>query len=201
MKNHKLWLVVVLIIIIGCGTTSVTKRFRDTITPYAVTETAVGVTSEDALNEEITASVSGRVSAAEKAIAPVSENLPETEVSSYVSRLEELDAKMERLGDSTSDTSNSLKSAAEQERRVWESEMQRIMEILARNLSEQEKEELIREQKLWMRDREDEALAASRKQHGSALEELEYIISHSETTRERTYELAEQYAVILAETD
>ncbi len=119
---------------------------------------------------------------------------------SYVNRLEEVDEQMEKLFAGAS-TTNSLKSAAEQERKTWEAELQRIMEILAKHLPEEEKTELIREQKMWMRDREDLALEASSGQRTSAMEELEYILSHSETTRDRTYELAEQYAVILAETD
>ncbi|MGN0158053.1 MAG: lysozyme inhibitor LprI family protein [Brotaphodocola sp.] len=120
---------------------------------------------------------------------------------SYIARLEELDEKISRNSFQPQDTTSSLKSAADQKRDLWEAEMQRILGILEEKLSDKEKEELLRNQKIWMRSREAIALEASKKQRGSTLEEVEYILSYSESTRSRTYELAEEYAVILAEAE
>ena len=57
------------------------------------------------------------------------------------------------------------------------------------------------EQRSWVRDRESTAVANSKKQSGSMLEELEYIRSLRDLTRERVYALAEQYESILDETE
>lgn len=166
MKNKKLWIVIFLIIVIGCFTTTLTKHHHALIMSDSVDMTVM-----------------------------------EESDNTYISRLEELDEKISENNSETAGTTNLLKSAAEQEHELWEQEMQRILSILDEKLPDSEKEELIRGQKLWMRSRESAALEASGKQRGSSLEEVEYILSYSESTRSRTYELAEEYAVVLAEAE
>ena len=71
------------------------------------------------------------------------------------------------------------------------------MEVLEQQLSGEEKNSFFAEQRSWVRDRESTAVSNSKRQNGSALEELEYIRSLRDITRERVYELAERYETIL----
>ncbi len=64
-----------------------------------------------------------------------------------------------------------------------------------------EKTAFFTEQRSWVRDRESAAVANSKKQSGSALEELEYIRSLRDLTRERVYDLAGRYETVLDKTE
>ena len=115
-----------------------------------------------------------------------------------LAQLAELDAQAEERRNAAADGSaNTQKAAAEAERKIWENKMQSILEILEQQLSGDEKTAFFTEQRSWVRDRESTAVANSKKQSGSTLEELEYIRSLRDLTRERVYALAKQYETIL----
>ena len=119
-----------------------------------------------------------------------------------LAQLAELDDQAEKRRNVSADSSaNALKAAAESERKIWESKMQSILEILEQQLSGDEKTAFFTEQRSWVRDRESTAVANSKKQSGSALEELEYIRSLCDLTRERVYDLAGRYETILDKTE
>ena len=115
-----------------------------------------------------------------------------------LAQLAELDAQAEERRNAAADGSaNTQKAAAEAERKIWENKMQSILETLEQQLSGDEKTAFFTEQRSWVRDRESTAVANSKKQSGSTLEELEYIRSLRDLTRERVYALAKQYENIL----
>lgn len=115
-----------------------------------------------------------------------------------LAQLAELDAQAEERRNAAADGSaNTQKAAAEAERKIWENKMQSILETLEQQLSGDEKTAFFTEQRSWVRDRESMAVANSKKQSGSTLEELEYIRSLRDLTRERVYALAKQYETIL----
>ena len=115
-----------------------------------------------------------------------------------LAQLAELDAQAEERRNAAADGSaNTQKAAAEAERKIWENKMQSILETLEQQLSGDEKTAFFTEQRSWVRDREGTAVANSKKQSGSTLEELEYIRSLRDLTRERVYALAKQYETIL----
>ena len=119
-----------------------------------------------------------------------------------LAQLAELDAQAEERRNAAADGSaNTQKAAAEAERKIWENKMQSILEILEQQLSGDEKTAFFTEQRSWVRDRESTAVANSKKQSGSTLEELEYIRSLRDLTRERVYALAKQYETILDGTE
>lgn len=119
-----------------------------------------------------------------------------------LAQLAELDAQAEERRNAAADGSaNTQKAAAEAERKIWENKMQSILETLEQQLSGDEKTAFFTEQRSWVRDRESTAVANSKKQSGSTLEELEYIRSLRDLTRERVYALAKQYETILDGTE
>lgn len=114
--------------------------------------------------------------------------------------LAELDEQVQTMQNlSVSKSVNAMKAEAETERKIWESKLQDMLEILEKQLPEQEKDALFSEQRNWIHDRENTAAANSKRQNGSALEELEYIRSLRDLTRERVYRLAERYESVLNE--
>lgn len=115
-------------------------------------------------------------------------------------RLQELDEQIARnRAREAETTANSRKASAESERKLWEGEMQHMLGILKEHLDANQQDELMLQQKDWMKDRESRAIAASEKQAGGAMEELNYSMTLAEITRSRAYELAEIYSPFLSE--
>lgn len=259
MKINKLWIVILVILIVGCLTTSYTKRYRDQLMGATVVTTEQEAAPEAAAAAEGAAAdsrmrkqadeagallkavpetqavlqaapdgavpdgarsgqaVSGQAapgmsvqsasdlevsgaaadSAMARAALPVPEAAGGERTNGYLNRLKDLDARLEQEQGTSADTTNSMKAAAEQERKLWETELNRILDALEELLPEEEMQALFKEQKEWMRERESIAVESSKKKSGSALEEVEYNVSLADTTRSRAYELAEQYASVL----
>ena len=122
----------------------------------------------------------------------------QAEKSGIMSQLAKLDEQAQSRREAAADGSaNAMKAAADSERKIWENKLQGILEVLEQQLSGEEKNSFFAEQRSWVRDRESTAVSNSKRQNGSALEELEYIRSLRDITRERVYELAERYETIL----
>lgn len=154
---------------------------------------AAGAGKADADKAEPAMAVAGALN------APAADSSQEKLAADATVRLKELDEQIEKSHQSGQDTTtNSLKATAESERKLWEAELKQILDTLEDELPDDEKEALFQEQKLWIQDREKQAVDDSKKQSGSALEELEYNISLRDSTRLRAYELAERYAEILS---
>lgn len=119
---------------------------------------------------------------------------PSEDVEDYRQRLEDLDSQISALRESDQDSNAySRQKTAEAELRLWEGEMNQIYEALLEELPSEEQEELADSQSQWLKDRE---AAASQKLAGNSptsMEGLEYMVSMTSWTRDRAYELAEQY--------
>lgn len=226
MKVNKLWIVILVILIVGCLTTSYTKRYREQLiggsaaateqetapvqaAPGASVQSASGAETADA-GQAVTEQAASDEAASDsqvfetaadfsmaRAALPVPEAADGERTNGYLNRLNELDARLEKEQGTSADTTNSMKAAAEQERKLWETELNRILDALEELLPEEEKQALFKAQKEWMRERESIAVESSKKKSGSTLEEVEYNVSLADTTRSRAYELAEQYASVL----
>lgn len=122
----------------------------------------------------------------------------QAEKNRIMSQLAKLDEQAQSRREAAEDGSaNAMKAAADSERKIWENKLQGILEVLEQQLSGEEKNTFFAEQRSWVRDRESTAVSNSKRQNGSALEELEYIRFLRDITRERVYELAERYEAIL----
>ena len=178
-------------------------------TAYAISEQSVTADAAEvpALGSPEVSAQAGLPDEAEEAAggagsAQEQEETLQTAKNGILAQLAELDAQTEARRSSSADgNANAMKAAAESERKAWESKMQSILEILEQQLSGEEKNAFFAEQRSWVRERESTAVANSKKQNGSALEELEYIRSLRDLTRERVYALAEQYETVLDKTE
>ena len=117
-------------------------------------------------------------------------------------RLEELDRQIEKKRSAKQDaTANSAKAVAESERKLWENELNQLLSGLRSHMSSDTWDAFMKDQNEWIRSREAMAVDALSGNSGSAMQELEYTRSLTEITRDRAYELAEEYYDVLSETE
>ena len=118
----------------------------------------------------------------------------ENQRNTALARLQELDSQIARnRTKDTEITASSQKAAAESEWRLWETELQRMIEHLKEKLDRDQQDQLMRQHREWIRSREEQAVEASQKQMGSAMEEVSYSRALAELTRERSYQIAQIY--------
>lgn len=117
----------------------------------------------------------------------------------YRKKLEDVDqiVKDLRETDGTANTTDSVKNIAEYEYRLWDTELNRVYQAVISAMSENEAEKLRSEERQWIRSRDQMAKQAAAKLKGGTMESLEYTASLSVSTRERAYELLEDYGDLL----
>lgn len=119
----------------------------------------------------------------------------------YVKRLQDLDGQIQKNRDSqTGDGRNSsMKTAASNELKLWDSELNDIYNALLEKLGQEESEALAREERAWLKERDSLAMDAAKNSAGGSSESIEYTLSLVESTRQRAYELAQRFAKVSGE--
>ncbi len=119
----------------------------------------------------------------------------------YVKRLQDLDSQIQKNKESQTgaNVNSSVKSAASSELKLWDSELNDIYNAILNRLDQQESEELVKEERAWLKERDSLAMEAAKNSAGGSSESIEYTISLMESTRLRAYELAQRYAHVLEE--
>ena len=177
MRAKGVWIYLCLVLCVGFFSTSLVKRR---------TENESGI--------ELAALREGQDNAFLSEEDEVEESQEAELSNSALTRLRELDDRIVQNRAKESAVSvNSRKAVLENERRLWEGEVQNILNTLKEQLSADQQDELMLSQKEWMKERESQAIAASRKQSGTSMEELDYSMVLAEMTRERAYDLADGY--------
>lgn len=183
MKNIRIWMALILILLAGIGFTQYTSRY-------------VSIHQPETTREMLTP-IAGSVPAESSAQTETTEI---TTVFSYLTRLEELDQEIERKRNHEKENAagySAAKTQTENEWRLWQAEMDRVLDVLEKQLAAEERDSIFQEQREWVRDRETMAIAAATKQSGAALEEVEYNRTLGVQTRARVYELVRQYEDVL----
>ncbi len=109
-------------------------------------------------------------------------------------RLEELDDQIQQMRDSqVESTAYSIKSLAETERKLWETELNNVYSLIMECLNTDEQQALAKDQRKWMNDRDAQAEKAAPKSSGGSIESAEYTASLAASTRQRAYELLDSY--------
>lgn len=112
----------------------------------------------------------------------------------YLTRLDDLDAQIQKMrSEETDSTTYSMKSAAENELKLWDNELNTIYSVILKQMNEDESKKLVEEERAWMKERDSLATDAAQKYSGGTIEELEYTASLAESTKARAYELVETY--------
>lgn len=112
----------------------------------------------------------------------------------YMERLSELDLQIKRMREDSADSSTyAMKIMFEKELQLWDAELNSVYNIIIEQLDEEQKSDLIQDEREWMKVRDAKAAEAAKKYSGGSLEGVEYSASLAETTRQRTYELVGLY--------
>lgn len=119
----------------------------------------------------------------------------------YTKRLKDLDTQIEKSRDvqETANANNSARSTASNELKLWDSELNSIYNTILERLSQERAQELVEQQRGWLKERDSIAMEAAKNSSGGSSESLEYTVSLIESTRARAYELAEIYGAELEE--
>lgn len=208
MKNEGIWLVIGMILAVGIGSTRLTTNLVSDLsgkemqvqTAFSeeIPQPAMAMAEDQPLGAPVV--VPEETLAKGEGQALEQEALMETLAQStqgVLLRLEELDQEIERTRAkevSESGGSSLTKQRAESEYKLWQSELDQILDALEDSLASDEYARLYQEQNEWVKERESRASSASSKMNRSSLGEVEYTASLTRDTRLRAYELANQYA-------
>ncbi|WP_432628167.1 lysozyme inhibitor LprI family protein [Brotaphodocola sp.] len=212
MKLKGIWIAIGVILVGGIGATSYTKSYisaereRTAAVSQSMEETMAGLS---AFSEGVSSESVGIVGSMAK--VKVQENVvgesqgqendsdQKNQEESVLLQLRAIDEEIAQRASSETDTTpNARKAAIESEWKLWETQMNRFLDTLENQLEPSAWEKLFKEQKEWLRTRDEDATKGSGRQNGSTLDEIEYNRLIRESTRQRTYELAERYGEILS---
>ena len=209
-RNHGIWIAIGVILIAGICFTGFTRQFvsreNETLPETVLAESSIEEPSAaSAASPESRQLTPGEESAATLEITPLGPSSAAADVEAagvvlgrYEQRLAEIDAQIVQYrAKNQGTTANAMKVNAEYELRLWETELDVIVDTVSDELPPESSETFMNEQKVWLRDREVQAMDASRRHEGSALESVEYTVSLAEQTRSRVYSLAREYQQIL----
>lgn len=107
-------------------------------------------------------------------------------------------ASIKKLKSAETDTSTwSYLNLADYELKLWDDLLNRIYQDIIEHMDETEAEELRKEEKAWIKKRDADAKKVSSRYSGGTLEGLEHTASLAKSTKERAYELLEDYGSYL----
>lgn len=212
MKNKGIWYVIAGIVVVGivitiCNSLFMGRQKSTVMSEPMMNQMERSVGERPALTEEVKAETTeaGLTTAEETVvISPLETQVSDPDASqsnlieetgvNYRGRLDELDLQIQRIrSEGTESTSYSMKTAAENELKLWDSELNTIYNDILNYLDEEESQKLISEEREWMKERDAKAVEAAKKFAGGSLEGLEYTASLAESTRRRAYALADFY--------
>ncbi|MFD1851525.1 lysozyme inhibitor LprI family protein [Oceanobacillus bengalensis] len=110
----------------------------------------------------------------------------------YLEKLNNTKKELEEVQAEDSST-YAMKKVAGDRYDVWDELLNDVYGVLMEQLSTEEMDQLRKEQRNWIKDRDDTAKAASLKYEGGTQEHLEYVTVLANLTEERCYELVEDY--------
>jgi uncharacterized protein YecT (DUF1311 family) len=106
----------------------------------------------------------------------------------YREKLEVTKIEVEAM-ETTDSSTYALKKVENDRWDIWDELLNEIYEVLKEQLLPEEMDQLIEEQRNWIKYRDDSALEASLKYKGGTQEHLEYVAVLANLTEERCYEL------------
>lgn len=212
MKLKGIWIAIGVILVGGIGATSYTKSYissereRAVALSQSMEETMAGLSpfSEGVSSESVgivgsMAKVKVQENVVGESQGQENDSDQKNQEESVLLQLRAIDEEIAQRASSETDTTpNARKAAIESEWKLWETQMNRFLDTLENQLEPSEWEKLFKEQKEWLRMRDEDATKGSGRQNGSTLDEIEYNRLIRESTRQRTYELAERYGEILS---
>lgn len=112
----------------------------------------------------------------------------------YVEKLDLVEAGLSDLEELNEEgTTVAMTEAATQTYERWDAALNEIYAYLQEQLTDEQMNDLKDKQLQWIAERDETASAASKQFEGGTMETLEYMATQAQLTKERCYELVEQY--------
>jgi uncharacterized protein YecT (DUF1311 family) len=112
----------------------------------------------------------------------------------YLKKLNDKKKEMEEMRNHPiDDTTFALKKVEGDLYDIWDGLLNEIYGVLKQQLPSEEMDQLRKEQREWIKYRDANAKEASLKYEGGTMEQLEYVAVVNNLTKERCFELVEQY--------
>lgn len=112
----------------------------------------------------------------------------------YLKKLNDTKKEMDKIRkDSEDEITYALKKVEGDRYDVWDGLLNEVYEVLKKQLSAEEMDQLREEQREWLDYRDNTAKEASLKYKGGTMEQLEYVTVQNNLTEERCFELVESY--------
>lgn len=112
----------------------------------------------------------------------------------YLTEMDNLDKDLNtRLKDKLAGTTIDMKEAESEIYKSWDEMLNKVYSEITSKLSQEEKDKLISEENNWIKKRDEEADKEAKKVEGGTMESLAKITSLAESTKERCYELVNNY--------
>ena len=109
----------------------------------------------------------------------------------YLKKLNEME-EADRNGEAGT-TTVELENQEKERYEKWDAELNRIYSVLQEQLSVEQMEQLRKEQRGWIEQRDQKAKESSQAYQGGTMESLEYVATQASLTRDRCYELVAKY--------
>lgn len=112
----------------------------------------------------------------------------------YLDKMNVLDEELNvKLKDKLAGTTLEMREAASEIYKAWDEMLNEVYSEIISTLSKEEKDKLIAEEEVWIRERDKKADAAAKEVEGGTMEPLARISSLGTSTKERCYELVNNY--------
>ena len=115
----------------------------------------------------------------------------------YLKKFQEADAAAAKESSTERGSLPSGKSSAAVRLKYWETQLNSLYNEILSGLSDEEAAILSKDEQTWQEKKDDDAAAAASRAAGTSNENLEYLNSEIESTRERAYRLLEKYKKVL----
>lgn len=115
----------------------------------------------------------------------------------YEKRLKDIDIRIQKMREANvGSIPDSCKNMTEYEYRLWDNELNAIYQDILKQMTEEEITSLRDEERKWIVQKDTDARKAGEKYRGT-IECVEYTASLTKSTRERAYQLLEDYGTYL----
>lgn len=113
----------------------------------------------------------------------------------YIEKINKLKSDLESTFNERYESPNTIDmvDAANSEYKLWDDMLNEIYSVLKEQLSKEQMENLKEEQLKWLKIRDEKSVAAEKENEGGTMATLNKFTSLIETTRDRSFELVNQY--------
>ncbi|MBS4218356.1 DUF1311 domain-containing protein [Bacillus sp. FJAT-49711] len=208
MKKNRTFLIVILTVVLcilaACGNAADKSNAEPKEQPLHSSSSNIDITAIDE-NPEHTSEETDNNEVSDKEDTSISSNdaenssnldsdMTENQKEEYLKKFNDTKKEMDELQRNSKDTATYAMKKVEDDRYdVWDEWLNEVYGVLKAQISTEEMDELRKEQRDWIKHRDDTALEASFKYKGGTAEHLEYVTVQANLTEERCYELVENY--------